>query len=703
MREVLVNGWRRLSVRLIALLVLAPSVAGVLAGSSAVSQAAVVLTGDGTTHTISASAGEGGSISPDGAVSVIDGDNQTFTITADTGYSIADVFVDGVSVGAVGSYTFTNVTTDFTISASFAIDSYTLTYTAGADGTISGTTPQTVNHDADGTLVTAVPNTGYHFVSWSDGYPTAARTDLNVIASKSVTASFAIDTFTITPSAGLNGTITPSVVQTVDYGSGPTFTITPAANYHVLDVLVNGVSVGPVTSYTFINVTANQTISVSFAINTFAITPTTGLHGTITPAVVQTVDYGATPAFTFTPDTGYHIADVLVDGSSVGTGTSYTFPAVAANHTISVSFAINTYTITPTAGPHGAISPAVVQTVDYGASPTFTITPATGYHVADVLVDGLTVEAVTSYTFTTVTAAHTISVTFAINTYTIAPSAAANGAISPANPQTVEYGANQAFAITPAIDHYVADVLVDGVSVGPVASYTFTNVTAAHTISASFAVGVQTRLSIGVGQTIVDHGGSTLLTGVLYDSHDPLHEVGMGDRLVTLQSAPSTTGPWVDLKAQATSSVAGSVGKCTSTVTPTSSTYYRLRFVAGAGSGYGGTLSFMVRVGVRPVLGTPKVPSSVRAGRSFTVSGTLSPQLPAGQKTVVINVHRLKNGHWVFIKGVSATNANSGDGTRYSVSVKFTTKGKYRFRAHTAPTTTWASDTTGLSTVLTVK
>ncbi len=551
--------------------------------------------------------------------------------------------------------------------------------------------------------MTAVPNRGYHFVSWSDGVLTAARTDSNVTASKSYTASFAIDTFTITPSAGPNGAITPAVVQTVDYGAGPTFTITPAANYHVLDVLVNGLSVGAVTSYTFTNVTANQTISATFAIDTFTITPTTGLHGTITPAVVQTVDYGATPAFTFTPDTGYHVAAVLVDGVSVGAVSSYTFAAVAANHTISVSFAINTFAITPTTGLHGTITPAVVQTVDYGTSRTFTITPATGYHVADVLVDGLTVGAVTSYTFTNVTAAHTISVTFAINTYKIAPSASANGAISPASPQTVEHGANQVFTITPAIDHYIADVLVDGVSVGPVASYTFTNVTAAHTISASFAVGVQTKLSIGVGQTIVDYGSSTLLTGVLYDSHDPLHDVGMGDRLVTLQSAPSAMGPWVDLKALTTSSAAGSVGKCTLTVKPTSSTYYRLRFVAGAGSGYGGSLSFMVRVGVRPVLGTPKVPSSVRAGRSFTISGTLNPRFTAGQKTVVINVHRLKNGHWVFVKRVSATNANSGDGTRYSVSVKFTTKGKYRFRAYAAPTTAWASDTTGLSAVLTVK
>ncbi len=51
-------------------------------------------------------------------------------------------------------------------------DTYTLTYTAGADGAIDGTSPQTVDYLADGTPVTAVPDTGYHFVSGA----TAART-----------------------------------------------------------------------------------------------------------------------------------------------------------------------------------------------------------------------------------------------------------------------------------------------------------------------------------------------------------------------------------------------------------------------------------------------------------------------------------------------------------------------------------------------
>ena len=79
--------------------------------------------GGGTSYdyyTITASAGTGGLISPSGSVSVREGRNQTYTITPDDGYIISDVRVDGVSVGAVSSYTFDNVQKRHTIEAIFA-------------------------------------------------------------------------------------------------------------------------------------------------------------------------------------------------------------------------------------------------------------------------------------------------------------------------------------------------------------------------------------------------------------------------------------------------------------------------------------------------------------------------------------------------------------------------------------------------------
>ena len=75
--------------------------------------------------TITASAGANGSISPSGTVAVAQGASQAFTITANSGYHVSDVQVDGASAGAVTSYTFTNVTANHTIAASFAATSST--------------------------------------------------------------------------------------------------------------------------------------------------------------------------------------------------------------------------------------------------------------------------------------------------------------------------------------------------------------------------------------------------------------------------------------------------------------------------------------------------------------------------------------------------------------------------------------------------
>ena len=70
-------------------------------------------------YTIKATAGAGGSISPSGNVSVREGRDQTFTITPDKDYAVANVKIDGKSIGAVKSYTFENVRRTHTIEVIF--------------------------------------------------------------------------------------------------------------------------------------------------------------------------------------------------------------------------------------------------------------------------------------------------------------------------------------------------------------------------------------------------------------------------------------------------------------------------------------------------------------------------------------------------------------------------------------------------------
>lgn len=150
--------------------------------------------------TITASAGEGGTITPNGDVKVAKGSDQTFTIEASEGYQISDVKVDGVSGGAVDEYTFKSVTKNHAISATFA-----------------------KKFNPPG-------STYYH----------------------------------IDASAGTHGSISPSGRVSVASGSSKTFTFAPEEGYEVATVTVDGTPVGAASSYTFNNVTADHKIAVTF-------------------------------------------------------------------------------------------------------------------------------------------------------------------------------------------------------------------------------------------------------------------------------------------------------------------------------------------------------------------------------------------------------------------------------------------------------
>ncbi len=298
-------------------------------------------------YAITASAGTGGGITPAGVTNVTCGTDQTFAIAATTGYHVADVLVDGVSAGAVASYTFTNVQATHTIAASFAPDvvNWTITASAGAGGSISPDGAVTVAGGADQAFAITA-GTGYHVADvLVDGVSVgavASYTFSAVGADHTIAASFALDTYTIVASAGTGGTITPSGTLTYSYGDDPSFAIAATTGYHVADVLVDGVSVGAVGTYAFTDVAANHTIAASFALDTYTIVASAGTGGTITPSGTLTYSYGDSPSLAFSADAGFHLDAVVVDGVNLGIVSSpYTFPSIAANHTIDVQFAAN--------------------------------------------------------------------------------------------------------------------------------------------------------------------------------------------------------------------------------------------------------------------------------------------------------------------------------------------------------------------------
>jgi hypothetical protein len=233
--------------------------------------------------------------------------------------------------------------------------------------------------------------------------------------------SHPVVSLTITATAADNGSISPSGQVAVNAGENQTFTITPDTGYHIQNLLVDGAPVDINSSYTFTNVTDNHTISATFAINTLTVTATANEHGSINPSGEVVFEYGTTQEFVITPDEGYHIAEVLVNGNQVPVNEQEDSIEITAQpvlesgfSTINVEFAINTYTINATAGDNGSISPEGAVTVEHVADQEFTIIPDEGYKIEAILIDGESVGAESTYTFTDVTSNHTIDAIFVV-------------------------------------------------------------------------------------------------------------------------------------------------------------------------------------------------------------------------------------------------------------------------------------------------
>jgi PKD repeat protein len=144
------------------------------------------------------------------------------------------------------------------------------------------------------------------------------------------------------------------------------------------------------------------------------------------------------------------------------------------------------YTITATAGPGGVITPSGKVRVNSGSSITFTITPNTGFEILNVVVDGKSQGAISTYTFNNVRTYHTIFATFASRKYTVSASAGEGGEISPSGEITAVSGSDLTFTIRANEGYEVLDVRVDDESQGAITTYTFTNILSDHSIRASF-------------------------------------------------------------------------------------------------------------------------------------------------------------------------------------------------------------------------
>lgn len=352
---------------------------------------------------------------------------------------------------------------------------YALAMETDADGTVltgAAATVYAVTKNADGTMTLAIPATGENGCAIALVQPTADYGTLTMevtpdsIGSKdfesgsatlSYTATYALsenirnqigntgqdftlsidlddslnfaaDSLTVNGQAAAAAAGQDGVVAVTFHAAEDTdrVTFTFDAALHSQDFVAGGqlVTAGEVCSTLYVSSVSTVVSVPSRAaiteMESHKISAAAETGGSISPSGEVHVNQGGSVTFTITPDSSYKIADVLVDNVSVGAVSSYTFENVTCDHTISAVFqstggstGVTRYTITASAGAGGAISPSGSVQVRRGSDQTFSIEPDEGYEISDVLVDGKSVGAVSSYTFETVRASHTIEAVFA--------------------------------------------------------------------------------------------------------------------------------------------------------------------------------------------------------------------------------------------------------------------------------------------------
>jgi len=282
------------------------------------------------------------------------------------------------------------------------------------------------------------------------------------------------------------GTISP-LDSLFNYGETVTYRFLPDEGYKIKDVIVDGVSVGAVTSYTFENIDRDHELKVIFESNKFQISTIFSNGGRIYPINPEVI-YGNSITLSIVPEEGYEIEEVKVDGKSIGVVSTYTFENVKENHTLEVRFKRKLVeikvNITPPEG--GRVFPEIFF-VEFGRDATYLFIPAQGYEIEEVKVDGKSLGKIEIFTFEKLKENHTLEVRFKRKLVEIKVNITPpqGGRVSP-DIRLVEYGNSITYQFIPNEGYEIENVLLNDKSLGPISGYTISNITSSLTLEVKF-------------------------------------------------------------------------------------------------------------------------------------------------------------------------------------------------------------------------
>ena len=482
---------------------------------------------------------------------------------------------DVTSLVSNNTYSIDSITGETTISVKFSKYTYTLSIQAGSNGYVVNEndkwTNWTKNYTKDygsSVVLNFIPNEGYYLSHLTvndeeviDKVQDNTYTLNNISENTNIVASFDKYTYSLGIKVGdggiveYNGNSWSNATKNfnVEYGTSVALTITPNSGYKLSSLTINGKDVtSNMSNNTYIlnDIAANTSVVVTFSsipITTYSLSIQSSSGGSVLYNGASwtnltknfTVDEGSDATLTFTPNEGYYLSSLTVNGTDVTSSVSnnsYTVSNISAATTVVAKFSQYTYTLSIKAGSGGSVSYSSTSwtnstktyNITYGSDATITFTPNNGYYLSSLTVNNTDVtDKVTnnSYTVSDITANTTVVATFSeipVTTYTLTISAGANGNVScngttwtnSINTFTVEAGSQTTLSFSPNSGYYLSSLSVDGKDVtSSVANntYTLSNITANTSVVATFAAIPITTYSLsiqsGSGGTI-SYGGT---------------------------------------------------------------------------------------------------------------------------------------------------------------------------------------------------
>ncbi|WLT33576.1 putative Ig domain-containing protein [Geothrix sp. PMB-07] len=470
------------------------------------------------TLTVNFQAGSGGSLSGSPTQTVAYGaSTSAVTAVPAPGYTFTNWTGTGFTASTANPLVVSGVTSNLTLTANFAPQTFILNFAAGTGGSLSGSPTQTLAYGASTSSVTAVPAPGYTFLNWTGpGFTASTANPLvvsGVTSNLTLTANFAPQTFILNFAAGTGGSLTGSPTQTLAYGaSTSSVTAVPALGYTFTNWTGPGFTASTANPLVISGVTSNLTLTANFAPQTFTLNFAAGTGGSLTGSPTQTLAYGAsTSSVTAVPALGYTFLNWTGPGFTASTANPLVIPGVTSNLTLTANFAPQTFTVNFQAGSGGSLSGNTTQTVAYGASTSAVMAvPSPGNGFVNWAGAGFSTSTSNPLVVSGVTSDLTLTATFgALHAVTF--SAGANGSLSGATSQSVLAGGDcSAVTANPNAGYaLVGWTGTGGFSATTANPLTVTQVTSDMAITATFgrlpavASFYPTASTIGKGQAAV--------------------------------------------------------------------------------------------------------------------------------------------------------------------------------------------------------